>query len=226
VDEESFILGHAGSAQGAEPTPGPRIAVLHAWLWLENPAGLFATDNWALPWHRLDIAPPTGSGEATPTGLVAALATGGRDYFLTLLRLRFRRTVHLLRRRQNVRRVVQQLVRGLRHETARPWPKIAFILHLRDRRLDVLLADSRFDRGIQDIRYRQPIQCERRAGRDRAPTLLRALRRDRLQFRRATPYLLCFLFSQATIDRHPSVLHLKQHAAERRNGGVSRASRP
>jgi hypothetical protein len=88
VDEESFILGHAGSAQGAEPTPGPRIAVLHAWLWLENPAGLFATDNWALPWHRLDIAPPTGSGEATPTGLVAALATGGRDYFLTLLRLR------------------------------------------------------------------------------------------------------------------------------------------
>jgi hypothetical protein len=88
VDEESFILGHAGSAQGAEPALGPRIAVLHAWLWLENPAGLFATDNWALPWHRLDIAPPAGSGEATPAGLVAALATGGRDYFLTLLRLR------------------------------------------------------------------------------------------------------------------------------------------
>lgn len=88
VSEESFILGHARGGEGREPDPGPRVAVLHAWIWLDNPAGLFATDNWALPWHRLGITPPPGSDEPTPAGLAAALATGGRDYFLTLLRLR------------------------------------------------------------------------------------------------------------------------------------------
>jgi hypothetical protein len=88
VSEESFILGHARGGEGREPDRGPRVAVLHAWVWLENPAGLFATDNWALPWHRLGITPPPGSAEPTPAGLAAALATGGRDYFLTLLRLR------------------------------------------------------------------------------------------------------------------------------------------
>jgi hypothetical protein len=69
---------------------GPRIAVLHAWLWLDNPAGLFATDNWALPWHRLGIAAPPGSDRPSPAGHAAALASGGKDYVLTLLRLRHR----------------------------------------------------------------------------------------------------------------------------------------
>ena len=88
VSEESFILGHAARTGGQPSAAGPRVAVLHAWVWMENPAGLFATDNWALPWHRLGIVPPPGSDEPTPAGLAAALAAGGRDYFLTLLRLR------------------------------------------------------------------------------------------------------------------------------------------
>lgn len=90
VSEESFILGHAEGAGGRAPGDEPRVAVLHAWVWLENPAGLFATDNWALPWHRLGIAPPPRSDAPTPAALAAALAAGGRDYFLTLLRLRER----------------------------------------------------------------------------------------------------------------------------------------
>lgn len=88
VDEESFILGHAQSSGGMDSAAGPRIAVLHAWLWLDNPAGLFATDNWALPWHRLGIAPPPESDGPSPAGLAAALASGGEGYFLALLRLR------------------------------------------------------------------------------------------------------------------------------------------
>jgi hypothetical protein len=88
VDEESFILGHAASAGAWDSAAGPRIAVLHAWIWLENPAGIFATDNWALPFHRLGIEPPPGSEEPTPVALAAALATGGQAYFLALLRLR------------------------------------------------------------------------------------------------------------------------------------------
>jgi hypothetical protein len=87
VDEESFILGHANHA--TSDSLGARIAVLHAWIWLDNPAGLFATDNWALPWIRLGLAPPTNQEESpSATTLAAALAAGGESYFTTLLELR------------------------------------------------------------------------------------------------------------------------------------------
>ncbi len=86
VDEESFIASHA--AGGATDTmAGPRIAVLHAWLWADNPAGLFATDNWMLPWLRLGAA-PEGTVQPDSVTLMAALAAGGEEYFTTLLRLR------------------------------------------------------------------------------------------------------------------------------------------
>ncbi len=88
VDEESFILSHAQRGDSAAQGSGPRIAVLHAWLWVNNPAGLFATDNWALPWHRLGIAPPPDSDRPSPAGFTAALAAGGGEYFLALLRIR------------------------------------------------------------------------------------------------------------------------------------------
>jgi hypothetical protein len=88
VDEESFILSHAQNGGAMDSSGEPRIAVLHAWIWLENPAGLFATDNWALPWHRLGIPAPPESNGPSPAGMAAALASGGEPYFLTLLRLR------------------------------------------------------------------------------------------------------------------------------------------
>jgi hypothetical protein len=88
VDEESFVLSHA-AAPGDNPAPaGPRIAVLHAWLWLENPSGLFATDNWTLPWRRLGLEPPSWIGTGSTGELAAALAAGGDRYFATLLRYR------------------------------------------------------------------------------------------------------------------------------------------
>ena len=87
VDEESFIASHAAGGV-TDTTPGPRIAVLHAWLWADNPAGLFATDNWALPWLRLDTSPPAGGARADSVTLMVALAAGGEHYFTTMLRLR------------------------------------------------------------------------------------------------------------------------------------------
>jgi hypothetical protein len=87
VDEESFIASHA--THGADTVRGPRIAVLHAWLWVENPAGLFATDNWALPWVRLGRTAPAAAAPDSVT-LMAALAAGGEPYFTTLLRLKNR----------------------------------------------------------------------------------------------------------------------------------------
>ncbi len=88
VDEESFILGHDRGGSTMNSAGGPRIAVLHAWVWVDNPAGLFATDNWALPWYRFGIAAPPGSEGPSQAGSAAALAAGGESYFLALLRLR------------------------------------------------------------------------------------------------------------------------------------------
>jgi hypothetical protein len=88
VDEESFVLSHAAGQVTIGNSAGPRIGVLHAWLWLDNPAGLFATDNWALPWRRMEMAPPEWIGQGAPADLAAALAAGGERYFTTLLRYR------------------------------------------------------------------------------------------------------------------------------------------
>ena len=71
VDEESLLLGHShlGDTDGA----GLRLAVMHAWIGLTNPAGMFATDNWALPFARVGIpAPPNASPRAARA---VALAT-------------------------------------------------------------------------------------------------------------------------------------------------------
>jgi hypothetical protein len=88
VDEESFIASHAAQTN-TDSAVGPRIAVLHAWIWTENPAGLFATDNWALPWLRLDMDPPASGAKPDSLTLMAALAAGGEHYFSTMLRLRY-----------------------------------------------------------------------------------------------------------------------------------------
>lgn len=62
-----------------EPEAGTRVAVLHAWIWLDNPAGVFARDNWALPFARLGLAAPRQIPEQAARAL--ALASGG-DRFL------------------------------------------------------------------------------------------------------------------------------------------------
>jgi len=88
VEEESFLRSNAGLVHGAPAgTREPRIAVLHAWIWLENPGGLLATDNWALPYARLGYRMPAGASH--DAGHAVALAGGGdagRAYVEALLR--------------------------------------------------------------------------------------------------------------------------------------------
>lgn len=45
LDAEGLNGSHAGMDMGT----GDRVAVLHAWLWLPNPAGIFEAENWLLP---------------------------------------------------------------------------------------------------------------------------------------------------------------------------------
>ena len=82
VEEESFLRSHAGLGH---VMPGPRIAVLHAWIWLENPDGLLATDNWALPYARLGYRAPPGASRDAARALALAAGDGGRAYLEALL---------------------------------------------------------------------------------------------------------------------------------------------
>jgi hypothetical protein len=81
VDEETLALNpHSGPHAGAGE---PRLAMLHAWVGLENPDGVFAQDNWAVPFARLGLAAP-----ARPTaamGKALFLASGGDGYYLGLI---------------------------------------------------------------------------------------------------------------------------------------------
>ncbi len=82
VEEESFLRSHAGVAHAM---PGPRIAVLHAWIWLDNPDGLLATDNWALPYARFGYRMPPGASREAARALALAAGDGGRAYLEALL---------------------------------------------------------------------------------------------------------------------------------------------
>lgn len=80
IDEEVLLLSHPGSHHGAD---GPRLAMFHAWLWVENPDGVLAQNNWRLPFVQagLDRGGLHPSADAA-RGL--SLHTAGPDYYLEL----------------------------------------------------------------------------------------------------------------------------------------------
>ena len=71
VRPQHHMAGHAGDA--------PRLTMLHAWIWLANPAGMFAADNWALPYLRLGFRPPQDAPGTAAKAL--SLVSGGAEYF-------------------------------------------------------------------------------------------------------------------------------------------------
>jgi hypothetical protein len=74
-DETLQPLHHThGTAQD-----GARLAMMHAWVWSPNPDGMFAADNWAIPYIRLGLTPPPAANPSAAKAL--SFATGGRDYF-------------------------------------------------------------------------------------------------------------------------------------------------
>lgn len=82
VTEESFVAGHAHGASVNHQKP--RVAVLHVWAWLDNPAGPFATDNWALAFARLGLEVPRAQPSAEVVhGL--SLGAGGEPYYLRVI---------------------------------------------------------------------------------------------------------------------------------------------
>jgi hypothetical protein len=81
VDEESMQPIHDGSITNSADT---RLAILHVWVNVANPGGLFAAENWALPFVRLGLSVPA----AFPIGASRALSllSVGSRYYLDLAR--------------------------------------------------------------------------------------------------------------------------------------------
>ncbi len=75
VEEESLKLGHEDALAGAREE---RVAVLHAWVWVDNPAGAFAPLNWALPYLRAGFEPRSGP-DACAKAL--SLVDGGETFW-------------------------------------------------------------------------------------------------------------------------------------------------
>ena len=85
LDMESHRTDHEGRGlHGAEPMGhGPNdagISVLHAWVHVQNPAGVVEPNNWALPYFRLGTSRPD---DATPEADRAiSLASRGAGFFI------------------------------------------------------------------------------------------------------------------------------------------------
>jgi len=81
VTGETHRLEHMDGM--AADTAAARVAVLHAWVWLDNPAGVFEPDNWSLPFARLGLARPA----AAPAGSAKTLSllAGGDTYYFTVI---------------------------------------------------------------------------------------------------------------------------------------------
>ncbi len=86
LDMESHRMNHAGGglagheaiSRGREAGHG--VSVLHAWVWVENPAGVLAPNNWTLPYFRVGLARPA---DATPEADRAmSLASVGSGFFI------------------------------------------------------------------------------------------------------------------------------------------------
>jgi hypothetical protein len=80
LDEETLRPHHHVGGHGIAE---PRIAMVHAWVWLSNPAGLFAADNWAIPFARLGLRPETAPSAASAKAL--SLLSGGDSYLAAVL---------------------------------------------------------------------------------------------------------------------------------------------
>ncbi|MCA1559300.1 MAG: hypothetical protein LC753_16695 [Acidobacteria bacterium] len=76
IEDETVLPHHhmGGAAQDS-----PRLAMMHAWIWSPNPEGVFAADNWTIPYLRLGLTPAAGTPSSVAKAL--SLASGGRDYF-------------------------------------------------------------------------------------------------------------------------------------------------
>ena len=79
LSQESALPVHHG---GMSDTSATRLVVLHAWLGIPNPAGLFEADNWALPYARAGVPMPNPVSIGAARAL--SLLSGAKEYYIAL----------------------------------------------------------------------------------------------------------------------------------------------
>jgi hypothetical protein len=79
LDHESALPVHHG---GISDTSAARLVVLHAWVGIPNPAGLFEADNWALPYARAGVPIPNPVSIGAARAL--SLLSGAKEYYIAL----------------------------------------------------------------------------------------------------------------------------------------------
>ncbi len=79
LDDESALPIHHG---GMSDTSATRVVVLHAWVGIPNPAGLFEAENWALPYVRAGVPIPNPLSIGAARAL--SLLSGAKEYYVAL----------------------------------------------------------------------------------------------------------------------------------------------
>jgi len=74
VDEESLLMHHMEHA-----SDDIRLVVMHAWIWQPNPAGMFVTDNWSLPYARVGLPVPASAPDGATRAI--SLLGGASGYY-------------------------------------------------------------------------------------------------------------------------------------------------
>jgi hypothetical protein len=85
VLDEGFFLEHvnpAGAPMHHDRMSG--ISVLHLWIWIDSPDGLFAANNWALPYVASGLDPSAHASRDAARAL--ATASAGSPFLLEQMR--------------------------------------------------------------------------------------------------------------------------------------------
>lgn len=114
VDEETLVLNPGVKIRGTESAT--RLAMFHVWTDLENPGGVFAQDNWRLPFVRLGLSAPNDI--TSDAGKAVFLLNGGHEYYRELLRLAGRPSVEEMARFDDVLESAADRVRVLIDSTS------------------------------------------------------------------------------------------------------------
>lgn len=80
VDDETLPLSHA---MRTPTSSGTRVAILHAWVWIANPRGLWNADNWMLPFARIGL--PADSTRAATARALSLAAPGAVEHYARVI---------------------------------------------------------------------------------------------------------------------------------------------
>lgn len=88
VADESFPLAHhmseTATAASGNGESSLRLSILHAWVWMLNGDGLFATENWSLPSLRVGLSDWRARSHDALRAL--ALASDTTEYYALMIR--------------------------------------------------------------------------------------------------------------------------------------------